>query len=98
MCDLNPGNSAGIDGSSSKIVKEILSAIILPLQHIINLSFKTEVFPSAFKEARIVPLHKGDSPENPSKYRPISVLSAFSKILEKAIYKRFYQTVRGNEL
>ena len=96
VCDLNPGNSAGIDGSSSKIVKEILSAIILPLQHIINLSFKTGVFPSAFKEARIVPLHKGDSPENPSNYRPISILSAFSKILEKAIYKRFYDFLKSS--
>ena len=27
--DLNPGNSAGIDRSSSKIVKEILSSVIL---------------------------------------------------------------------
>ena len=37
-----------------------------------------------------VPLHKGDSNENPSNYRPISILAAFSKIFEKAIYKRFY--------
>jgi hypothetical protein len=46
-CDLNPCNSTGIDGSSSIIVKEILSAVILPLQHIINLSFKTS-FPVGF--------------------------------------------------
>ena len=96
VCDLNPGNSVGIGGSSSKIVKEILSAIILPLQHIINLSFKTGVFPAAFKEAQIVPLHKGDSPENPSNYRPISILSAFSKILEKVIYKRFYDFLKSS--
>ena len=95
VCDLNPGNSAGIDGSSSIIVKEILSAVILPLQHIINLSFKNGVFPSAFKEARIIPLHKGDSPENPSNYRPISILSAFSKIFEKAIYKRIYDFLKS---
>ena len=95
MCDLNSGNSVGIDGSSSKIVKEILSSVILPLKHVINLSFKTGVFPSAFKEARIILLHKGDSPENPSNYRSISILSAFSKI-EKAIYKRFYDLLKSS--
>ena len=96
MCDLNPSNSAEIDDSSPKIVREILSAIILPLQLIINLSFKSVVFPSAFKEAWIVSLHKGDSPENPSNYCPISILSAFSKILEKVIYKRFYDFLKSS--
>jgi hypothetical protein len=90
VCDLNPGNPAGIDGSSSTIVREILSAVILPLQHIINLSFKTGVFPSAFKAARIIPLHKGDSPENPSNYRPVSILSAFYKYLRRQFTKGFY--------
>ena len=86
VCDLNLGNSAGTDGFSSIIVKESLPVVILPLEHIINISLKIGVFPSAFKEARIIPLQKGDSPKNPSNYHPFSILSAFLKIFEKVIH------------
>jgi hypothetical protein len=94
VCDLNPANATLIDGSSSIIVKEILSAVILPSQHITSLSFKTGVFSSAFKGGRIIPLHKGDSPENSSNYRSIFILSAFSKIFEEATYKRSYDFLK----
>jgi hypothetical protein len=40
FCDLNPGNSVGIDWSSFKIVEEILSATILPLHIIFHLKLE----------------------------------------------------------
>ena len=38
----------------------------------------------------IKPLLKKQSPSELVNYRPISMLTAFSKVLEKIIYKRFY--------
>ena len=40
--------------------------------------------------AKIIPLHKNDSKFDHINYRPISLLSVFSKIYEKLIYSRIY--------
>ena len=43
------------------------------------------VFPDTFKIAQVVPLFKGGVRENPTSYRPISLLPALGKIFEKII-------------
>ena len=78
---------------------KILSRIIsLPLSLIINHSSETGIFPNKIKIRNDPPLHKKDSTDNPSNYRPISVLSVFSKIFEKLMYKRLYQFLDAFEV
>ena len=48
------------------------------------------IFPTAMKEAEVVPLFKSQCTEILNNYRPISLLTTVSKILEKLIYKRTY--------
>ena len=76
------GSSEALDGSSSNLVKEIFPAISSVLCHIINLIFVTGVYPSTFKSAKIVAIHKGDDLRLPANYHPILILSAFSKVVE----------------
>ena len=61
-----------------------------PLAALINQSFEQGIFPDKLKLGKVNPVHKKDSTDNPSNYRPISVLSIFSKIIEKLIHKRLY--------
>ena len=42
------------------------------------------------KLAKVIPLYIKISPENPNNYRPISLLSVFSKIIEKLMHTRLY--------
>ena len=53
-------------------------------------SFKTGVFLSALKTAKVVPIFKKDSQLDYSNYSPIFLLSNIDKILEKLMYKRLY--------
>ena len=55
-----------------------------PIARIYNLSLSTGVFPDIFRHAIIHPVFKagGKSPRDPGSYRPISILSSLSKILE----------------
>ena len=57
---------------------------------IINDSFLSGIFPNKLKIAKVIALYKKDSRDNPTNYRPISLLSVFSKLTEKIMYKRLY--------
>lgn len=57
--------------------------------------FRIEVFPGAFKSSKILPLYKEGDTSQPDNYRPILIISIFSKITKKLIkdhlYKYFYK-------
>ena len=55
---------------------------------IFNCSFKTGVVPEQLKIAKVIPIYKKDDAEVLSNYRHISVLSCFSKILERLMFNR----------
>ena len=62
--------------------------IIMALSHISNLSLSTGKVISDFKIAKIIPLYKKGDASDMNNYRPISLLSNISKILEKIMYHR----------
>ena len=63
--------------------------VVTPYLHsFIEFCFTNGVFPDNCTIARIVPLFKKGDHKEPTNYRPISILSCFSKIMEKIIYKR----------
>ena len=64
------------------LLKILSEHISVPLCEIINDSFSSDIFPDLMKLAKVFPLNKKNSPEDPSNYRPISLLSVFSKIVE----------------
>ena len=68
------------------------------LAEIINISFKTGIFPDLCKLAKEIPIFKKDDPLLCINYRPISLLSIYSKIFEKLIYSRMYYFLDKNNL
>ena len=72
------------------LLKILCRYIAVPLSELVNQSFETGIFPDCLKLGKVNPLHKKDSCDKPSSYRPISILSVFSKIFEKIMHKRLY--------
>ena len=87
---LKPKRSTGPDNISTKLLKEILPTIILPLCHIFNLSLQTGFIPVRFKTAKVIPIYKSGDKHLFTNYRPISLLSSFSKIIEKIVAQQIY--------
>jgi len=83
-------NSSGSDGISLKTFKLIMVYLLPCLVYMINLSLKSGEFPQKLKEARVIPLHKSGSKTDLTNWRPISLLSVFSKMYEKVMHKKLY--------
>lgn len=80
--------STGIDQVSVGILKAMVDVVAKPLADLINLSVNTGKFPSILKIASVIPVLKKNDPSNIANYRPISLLSVFSKVFEKIVYGR----------
>ena len=77
-------------GISNNLVKFVITSIASPLSHIFSKSISEGTVPTQFKEAKVIPIFKlksanSEERQNISNYRPISLLSIFSKILEKIV-------------
>ena len=81
-------NSSVYDGISTKLLKISSPFITSPLTHICNKSITSGTFPDRLKYAVVKPLFKKGDKTKLFSYRPISILSSFSKVLEKVIYKQ----------
>ena len=81
-------SSHGHDQVKSQVVKYIAPQLTFPLTHLINLSLKAGIFPDKLKKAVITPIYKNGEKKSVKNYRPISVLSVFSKIYERVAYKQ----------
>ena len=66
------------------------------MTHIFNLSFSYGIVPDSLKIAVVTPIFKGNEQNKFENYRPISVLSCFSKLLEKLMPKRLTQFIERN--
>ena len=80
---LKPKLSSGHDDIPSKLLKLSIDSILLPITHIVNRSFCTGIFPNQLKVAKVLPIYKSSNPNELTNYRPISLLPAFYKLVEK---------------
>ena len=81
------------------LLKNVLfSSLCERLQYLFNLSIEKGIFPDDLKIAKVTPIYKADDKSDLTNYRPISVLSCFSKILEWIMYNRLHQYLTENKI
>lgn len=80
--------SAGLDNIRASHLKAVADVISSTLCIIINRIFEGGIFPQILKKAKIIPVFKKGDRLLISNYRPISILSSISKIIERLFVKR----------
>ena len=69
------------------VIKGNCEQIAIPLSIIFNQSIERGIFPQTLKHATVIPIYKNGPKDKLGNYRPISLLSTFSKIFEKLMKK-----------
>jgi hypothetical protein len=91
-------NSTEYDSISSRILEYCIEEISKPLGHIFNVSLEQGVYPERMKYASLRHIYKTGEKSDMSNYRPISLLIAFSKVLERVMYNRLKQHIDTNNI
>jgi len=95
---LKVNSSPGPDQFQTKLIQKCASNLIKPLTHISNSMITSGCFPDNTKVAKVIPVFKEGDKFLCSNYRPISVLSVFSKIFENLMLSRILTFLKSQSL
>ena len=96
--NLDPNKAHGHDNISIRMLKICGSSIYKPLEMIFKQCIETGVFPSEWKKANIVPIHKKGDKQTLENYRPVSLLPICGKILERLMFNEMFNFFIENKL
>ena len=96
--NLNTNKAQGCDDISASMIEICDCSIVEPLCLIFEKCLDTGKYPSIWKKANLVPVHKKGSRQCKKNYRPISLLPLFGKMFEKLIYDYIYEHLCDNVL
>ncbi len=95
---LKPKLSAGPDSIPSVIIKTILQKIPKVIVNLINSSLNSGIVHTRLKAAIIVAIHKKGNKNDPNNYRPIALINAISKVLEKIVAYQLRNYIENNNI
>ena len=99
VSNLKNSSSSGYDNIPTKLIKYCNVELAPVLAHINNESLVEGIFPPPnLKIAKIVPIFKTGNASTVSNYRPISILSVFSKVFEKIVHARLEKYLLENAI
>lgn len=91
-------DSYGSDGLSISMIKMCCPFILPYITYIVNCCLLDGVFPHAWKEALVTPIAKCSNPSSFGDLRPISILCALSKVVEKIVDFQLRQHLSSNKI
>ena len=91
--------SSGLPDIPIRLVKGGAEALARPVTQLMNRTFNEGTLPVDWRYAVVTPVHKAGSKSDPSSYPPISVLSLFSNILERAaVHRMVYSYLQDHNI
>ena len=83
---LDETKAMGYDGISPKLLKQCALSLYQPLHYLFSLSLSQSYLPLEWRTHLIKPIFKSVDKNSVRNYRPISLLSVVSKVLERLVY------------
>ena len=95
---LKSKKSFGIDGITSEVLKIGSNVLVVPLTYIVNSSITEGKYPSLWKIAKVIAVHKKGDKKLLKNYRPVSLLAVAGMILEKIVALQIEEFFENNGL
>ena len=96
---MKSSGSMGIDDINVKMIKQAQTELLPLLLHLINTIIMKTTFPDVLKETKIIPIEKPGKDKNTSEgWRPVNVIAAISKVIERALLKQILNYIETNKL
>ena len=93
---LDTTKAAGSDNIGHSLLKYGSYALAAPLLHLFSMCLQQHDIPTEWKLHTITPIFKAGDKAHIKNYRPISLLSCTSKVLERIIYNKIIDHVLGS--
>ena len=90
--------NSGINEVTVSVLKLNLDLVAQPLTILFNQSIATGTFPAKLKKAKVTPILKSGSNNDPKNFRPISNLVVFSKIFELLMKKHLMHYLENKNI
>jgi len=90
----------GIDGITGEVYKSVFEIFPEYLTAMYNSCLNRGIFPKRWKTAKMIPIVKPgkENSDEPSKFRPISLLNVGGKVLEKMLINRINHQIYSHAL
>ena len=95
---LKSNKSTCVADINMKTFKDAMLILLVEVTYLINVCLDKSIMPSQWKVGTVTPIPKGSPSLNMGDYRPISVLPAPSKIIERLVYNRLVYYLECNML
>ena len=80
------------------MIKTCDESLLRRLSVIFRNSLNSCIYPSIWKKANVIPVHKKDEKQWVNNYHPLSLLSVFGKVFEKLIFNKIYSFLDSEKL
>ena len=98
MTKIDEKKSVGFDNIPNKLLKIAADVAAPSLTAIFTASINTGIFPQEWKDSRVSPVYKSGARNDPSNYRPISVIPVVAKTFETIVYEQLYKYLNNYNL
>ena len=93
---LDTTKAHGPDNISTRVLRECAGPLSAPVARLFGFFMRKGTMPRSWKHAHVTPVYKKKAKSDPANYRPVSLLSVLSKVMESVINQQIVNFFERN--